>query len=46
MHERAAEFADRARNRYDVDIDVLEFDAGTKTAAAAADAVGCDAAAI
>jgi prolyl-tRNA editing enzyme YbaK/EbsC (Cys-tRNA(Pro) deacylase) len=46
MHERAAEFAARARDRYDVDPEVLEFDAGTETAAAAADAVGCDTAAI
>jgi prolyl-tRNA editing enzyme YbaK/EbsC (Cys-tRNA(Pro) deacylase) len=46
MHERAAEFAERARDRYGVDLDVLEFDAGTETAAAAADAVGCDTAAI
>jgi len=46
MHERAVEFAERARNRYGVDLDVVEFDAGTKTAAAAADAVGCDTAAI
>ncbi|MFW5917078.1 MAG: aminoacyl-tRNA deacylase [Halorubrum sp.] len=46
MHERAAEFAERARDRYGVDLDVLEFEAGTETAAAAADAVGCDTAAI
>lgn len=46
MHERAAEFAERSRDRYDVEIDVLEFDAGTETAAAAADAVGCATAAI
>lgn len=46
MHERAAEFTERARSRYDVDPDVLEFDAGTETAAAAAEAVGCDTAAI
>jgi prolyl-tRNA editing enzyme YbaK/EbsC (Cys-tRNA(Pro) deacylase) len=46
MHERAAEFAARARDRHDVDPEVLEFDAGTETAAAAADAVGCDTAAI
>ncbi|WP_280586634.1 YbaK/EbsC family protein [Halorubrum sp. Boch-26] len=46
MHERAAEFAARVRDRYGVDLDVLEFDAGTETAAAAADAVGCDTAAI
>ncbi len=46
MHERAAEFAARARDRYGVDLEVLEFDTGTETAAAAADAVGCDTAAI
>lgn len=46
MHERTAEFADRVRKRHGIDIDVLEFDAGTETAAAAADAVGCDTAAI
>ena len=46
MHERAAEFAELARDRHGVDLDVLEFDAGTETAAAAADAVGCDTAAI
>jgi len=46
MHERAAEFTERARERYGVDIDVSEFDSGTKTAAAAAEAVGCETAAI
>ena len=46
MHERAAEFADRAESRYDAAVDVVEFEAGTKTAAAAADAVGCETAAI
>jgi len=46
MHERAAEFTERAHDRYGIDIDVLEFEAGTETAAAAADAVGCDTAAI
>ncbi|SMO52040.1 YbaK/EbsC family protein [Halorubrum cibi] len=46
MHQRASEFAERARDRYGVDLEVLEFDAGTKTAAAAADAVGCETAAI
>ena len=46
MHQRAAEFQARARERYGVDVDVLEFDAGTETAAAAADAVGCETAAI
>jgi len=46
MRERAAEFAARARDRHGVDLEVLEFEAGTETAAAAADAVGCDTAAI
>lgn len=46
MHERAAEFGELARDRYDLDVEVLEFDAGTETAAAAADAVGCETAAI
>ncbi|WP_200530533.1 YbaK/EbsC family protein [Halorubrum sp. LN27] len=46
MHERATEFAERARDRHGVDLDVVEFDAGTETATAAADAVGCDTAAI
>ena len=46
MHERAAEFEERARDRYGIDVDVLEFESGTETAAAAADAVGCDTAAI
>ena len=46
MHDRAAEFSASVRDRYGIDIDVLEFEAGTKTAAAAADAVGCDTAAI
>ena len=46
MHPRAAEFGERARERYDVDVDVLEFESGTETAAAAADAVGCETGAI
>lgn len=46
MHQRAVQFSDRAREEYDVDVDVHEFDEGTKTAAAAADAVGCDTAQI
>ncbi|WP_096393324.1 aminoacyl-tRNA deacylase [Halorubrum trapanicum] len=46
MHPRAAEFQERARDRYEVDVEVLEFDAGTETAAAAADAVGCETGAI
>ncbi|WP_058995609.1 YbaK/EbsC family protein [Haloarcula sp. CBA1127] len=46
MHERAAEFADRARDRYGVDLDVSEFESGTETATAAAEAIGCETAAI
>ncbi|MGB9964148.1 YbaK/EbsC family protein [Halobacterium hubeiense] len=46
MHERAAEFVARASEEYGVDADVHEFDEGTKTAADAADAVGCDVAQI
>lgn len=46
MHERAAEFAELAADRYGIEPDVLEFEAGTETAAAAADAVGCETAAI
>lgn len=46
MHERAAEFAEQASREYGLDVDVHEFDEGTKTAADAADAVGCDVAQI
>ena len=42
MHPRASEFADAAADRYGLDVDVEEFESGTKTAAAAAEAVGCD----
>ncbi|AHG02747.1 YbaK/prolyl-tRNA synthetase associated region [Halobacterium sp. DL1] len=46
MHERAEEFAERASEEHDLDVDVHEFDEGTKTAADAADAIGCDVAQI
>ncbi|MFC3958219.1 YbaK/EbsC family protein [Halovivax cerinus] len=46
MHERAADFRERALNRYDIDPDVVEFPDGTKTAADAADAIGCSVAQI
>ncbi|NHN58751.1 MULTISPECIES: YbaK/EbsC family protein [Halorussus] len=46
MHRRAQEFADRAAREYDFEVDVEEFPEGTKTAADAADAVGCDVAQI
>ena len=46
MHPRAAEFAERAREEYGVDPEIEEFSEGTKTAADAAEAVGCPVAAI
>ena len=46
MHERAAEFSERASEEHGVDVDVHEFDEGTKTAQDAADAIGCDVAQI
>ncbi|MFP4187940.1 MAG: YbaK/EbsC family protein, partial [Halobacteriales archaeon] len=39
MHERAAEFADRASAELDLDVEVHEFPEGTKTAADAAAAI-------
>ncbi|THE63326.1 YbaK/EbsC family protein [Salinadaptatus halalkaliphilus] len=42
MHERATVFVERAREGYDFDPAVEEFPDGTKTAADAAEAVGCD----
>ncbi|WP_135826324.1 YbaK/EbsC family protein [Halorussus ruber] len=41
MHERAAEFADRASREYGFDVEVKEFPEGTKTAEDAAEAIGC-----
>ena len=46
MHERAEEFADRARRTHDFEVEVKEFPDGTKTAADAAEAIGCDVAQI
>lgn len=46
MHDRAAEFRDRARDRHGLDVDVETFPEGTKTAADAAAAIGCDVAQI
>jgi prolyl-tRNA editing enzyme YbaK/EbsC (Cys-tRNA(Pro) deacylase) len=46
MHERAAEFSERAADEYDFDVEVHEFPEGTKTAADAAEAIGCDVAQI
>ncbi|QLH83517.1 YbaK/EbsC family protein [Halosimplex pelagicum] len=45
MHPRASEFTDRAADR-GVEVDAREFPEGTKTAADAADAVGCEVAQI
>ena len=46
MHPRAEQFRDRVRRELNVEIDPREFPEGTKTAADAADAVGCDVAQI
>jgi prolyl-tRNA editing enzyme YbaK/EbsC (Cys-tRNA(Pro) deacylase) len=46
MHARAAEFQRRAADEHGFEVDVHEFPEGTKTAADAADAIGCDVAQI
>jgi len=46
MHPRAEEFKERAAAEHGLEIDVEEFPEGTKTAADAAEAVGCDVAQI
>lgn len=46
MHPRATDFTEQVSERYGVDLAVEEFPEGTKTAADAADAVGCDVAQI
>jgi prolyl-tRNA editing enzyme YbaK/EbsC (Cys-tRNA(Pro) deacylase) len=46
MHPRAEAFAETARDRYGFDPDVHQFEAGTGTAEAAAEAVGCEVAQI
>jgi prolyl-tRNA editing enzyme YbaK/EbsC (Cys-tRNA(Pro) deacylase) len=46
MHSRAEEFVDRARERYGFEPAVEEFPAGTRTAEAAAEAIGCPVGAI
>lgn len=46
MHSTAAAFAEVARERHGFDPDVTEFPAGTKTAADAAAAIGCEVAQI
>jgi len=46
MHPRAEEFAAEANRRYGFDVEVQEFEEGTKTAADAAAAIPCDVAQI
>lgn len=46
MHERAADFTDRAREEHALDLETTEFPEGTKTAADAAAAIGCEVAQI
>jgi prolyl-tRNA editing enzyme YbaK/EbsC (Cys-tRNA(Pro) deacylase) len=46
MHETASQFVDEARDRYGFAPDVREFPEGTKTAADAAAAIGCEVAQI
>ena len=46
MHSSAAAFRERAAEEHGVDVDVHEFEEGTKTAEDAARQVGCDVAAI
>ncbi|WP_256299868.1 YbaK/EbsC family protein [Haloarchaeobius salinus] len=46
MHSTAARFADLARDEYGFEPEVTEFPEGTKTAADAAAAIGCDVAQI
>jgi prolyl-tRNA editing enzyme YbaK/EbsC (Cys-tRNA(Pro) deacylase) len=46
MHPRAEEFRTRAADCHGFEVEVHEFPEGTKTAADAADAIGCDVAQI
>jgi prolyl-tRNA editing enzyme YbaK/EbsC (Cys-tRNA(Pro) deacylase) len=46
MHPRASEFERRAHDELGVEVSVHEFSEGTKTAADAAEAIGCDVAQI
>jgi len=46
MHPTAEAFEDAARADHGIDVEVHEFDEGTKTAAEAAEAIGCDTAQI
>jgi len=42
MHPRAEEFAKAALERHGIEVEVREFPEGTKTAADAAEAIGCE----
>ncbi len=46
MHPRTVEFRERAMDELGFEVDVHEFPEGTKTAADAAEAIGCDVAQI
>ena len=46
MHPTAERFAEAAAAEYGIDVEVHEFPEGTKTAADAAEAIGCDVAQI
>ncbi|MDG5778126.1 YbaK/EbsC family protein [Haloarculaceae archaeon H-GB2-1] len=46
MHPSAAEFSERASEEFGFEVEVHEFPEGTKTAADAAEAIGCDVAQI
>ena len=46
MHPTAERFVEAAAERYGIDVEVHEFPEGTKTAADAAEAIGCDVAQI
>lgn len=46
MHDRTAEFVERVSERHGLEATVEEFPEGTKTAADAATAIGCDVGAI
>lgn len=41
MHPTAKEFVERAREEYDLEVELHEFPEGTKTAEDAANAIGC-----
>ncbi|MEF8850678.1 MAG: YbaK/EbsC family protein [Candidatus Bipolaricaulota bacterium] len=46
MHPTAEKFKDRVKEEFDLDIELKEFEEGTKTAADAAEAIGCEVAQI